>query len=94
MRPAAELGAVPPHDMAYRDFRRCRLSKMKTDDNRLAAFHLLEMGTLVPFRVVKEEVTPGTDAGEFAVRIELEMNGEEEAEPADVAAWGALGFTC
>jgi hypothetical protein len=65
---------------------------MTTDDNRLAALHLLEMGTLVPFRVVKEEVTPGTDAGEFAVRVEMEMDGEEEAEPADVASWGAFGF--
>jgi len=65
---------------------------MTTDNDRVAAFHLLEKGTLVPFRVVKEELTAGPDDGEFAVRIELVMDGEEECEPADVAAWGALGF--
>ena len=63
-----------------------------TDDDRVAAFHLLEKGTLVPFRIVKEELAAGPDEAEFAVRIELLMDGEEDAEPAEVAAWGTLGF--
>ena len=65
---------------------------MTSGDDRLAALELLEKGTLVPFRVVKEELTAGPDDAEFAVRIELLMDGEEDAEPADIAAWGALGF--
>jgi len=65
-----------------------------TTDNRAAGIHLLETGTLVPFRVVNEEVTLGPDEGEFAVRIELVLEDEEDAEieAEDVAAWGALGF--
>ena len=49
---------------------------MTSDDDRLAGFELLEKGTLVPFRVVKEELTAGPDDAEFAVRIELLMDGE------------------
>lgn len=63
---------------------------MTTD--RIAAVHLLETGTLVQFKIVKEQVVAGSDAGEFSVRIELLMDGGDEAEADDVVSWGALGF--
>lgn len=63
-----------------------------TTDDRIAAIHLLETGTLVPFQILKEQVVAGSDAGEFGVRIELLMESEGEAEACDVASWGALGF--
>lgn len=63
-----------------------------TTDDRIAAVHLLETGTLVPFQIVEEQVVAGSDAGEFSVRIELTMDGEDEAEAGDVVSWGALGF--
>jgi len=63
-----------------------------TTDDRIAAVHLLETGTFVPFKIVEQQVVSGSDAGEFGVRIGLLMDGGDEAEAADVVTWGALGF--
>jgi hypothetical protein len=58
-----------------------------------AELALLEAGSLVPFRVLQEEVIPGVDPGEFGVRIELEIHDdEEEQEAAEIVEWGAFGF--
>ncbi len=64
---------------------------MKTDDY-LTARRLIETGTVVPFRVVGEEVRVGPDQAEFGFRIDLDFEGEEDEDATDTVAWGAIGF--
>lgn len=40
-------------------------------NDRASRMHLLEQGTLIEFKVIEEEVIPGTDESEFGVRIRL-----------------------
>jgi hypothetical protein len=67
---------------------------MRPQDDRLAAHELLRTAAIVPFTVTADEVIPGSDEGEFALRLELSFSGEDspEEDRADVAEWGALGF--
>jgi hypothetical protein len=55
---------------------------------------LLRTGTIVPVRIVEESVIPGTDEGEFALRLAFSFDDEDSPEDdrADVVEWGALGF--
>jgi hypothetical protein len=62
------------------------------DNEHSAALHLLETGTLVGFRVLHEEVTPGPDEGDFSVRIDVQFHVEEDHDPAELAEWAAFGF--
>jgi hypothetical protein len=64
---------------------------MTTDDN-LAARRLIETGAIVPFRVAAEDVQVGPDKAELGFRIDLVFEGEEDEDPTDVVAWGAIGF--
>lgn len=67
---------------------------MRSQDDRQAAHELLRTAAIVPFTVVAEEVIPGTDEGEFALRLALSLSDEDSPaeDRADVAEWGALGF--
>jgi hypothetical protein len=67
---------------------------MRSQDGRQAAHELLRTAAIVPFTVIRREVTPGTDEGEFALRLELSFSDEDspEEDRADVAEWGPLGF--
>jgi len=62
--------------------------------DRAAAEVLLRNAVLVPVRIVEEVVIPGTDEGEFGLRLALSFDDQESAEEegADVVEWGALGF--
>jgi hypothetical protein len=67
---------------------------MNTDD-RTAGYRLLETGTTVPFRIIEQELTSGPDDAEFAARVELQFDSDEEGEdyePDDIVEWGAFGF--
>ena len=59
-----------------------------------AAEALLRTGVLVPVRVVEEVVTPGSDEGEFALRLDISFDDDEipEDDRAEVVEWGAFGF--
>jgi hypothetical protein len=65
-----------------------------TDKDRFAAHRLLETGTLVEFSIVKQSVDAGPDDAEFAVRVDLVFNADDEEgiEAEDIAEWGAFGF--
>jgi|PlaIllAssembly_1097288.scaffolds.fasta_scaffold893319_2 hypothetical protein len=67
---------------------------MRSQDDRQAARDLLRAAAIVPFTVIAQEVIPGSDEGEFALRLELSLFDEDspEEDRADVAEWGALGF--
>src|SRR6266545_1648526 len=67
---------------------------MHPQDDRQAAHELLRAAAVVPFTVTAHEVIPGSDQGEFALRLELSFADEEspEEDRADVTEWGALGF--
>jgi hypothetical protein len=58
-------------------------------DDRASGMNLLEQGTLIEFKVIEEEVIPGTDEGEFGVRIRLHLGMEEDDNNVE---WGGLGF--
>ena len=53
---------------------------------------LLETGTLVGFRVVDTHLERGPDPEQFGVRAELVFEGDDGADPAEIAEWGAFGF--
>ncbi len=65
-----------------------------TDSDRFAGHRLLETGTLVEFRIVKQSIEAGPDDAEFAVRVDLVFNSEDDEgiEAEDIAEWGAFGF--
>lgn len=67
---------------------------MRSQDDRQAAHELLRAAAILPFTVIAQEVIPGPDEGEFALRLELSLFDEDspEEDRADVAEWGALGF--
>ncbi|HEX6006182.1 MAG TPA: hypothetical protein VFZ14_19480 [Burkholderiales bacterium] len=67
---------------------------MHSNDDHQAAHELLRAATAVPFTVTAHEVIPGSDEGEFALRLELSFADEEspEEDREDVVEWGALGF--
>jgi hypothetical protein len=67
---------------------------MRSQDDRQTAHELLRTAAAVPFTVIAQEVIPGPDEGEFALRVELSFADEEspEEDRADVVEWGALGF--
>ena len=67
---------------------------MRSLEDHQAALQLLRTAALVPFTVIAHEVIPGSDEGEFALRLELSFADEESPEDdrADVVEWGALGF--
>lgn len=67
---------------------------MRSQDERQAAHELLRAAAAVPVTVTAHEVIPGTDEGEFALRLELSFSDEEspEEDREDVVEWGALGF--
>lgn len=67
---------------------------MRSQDERHAAHELLRAAAIVPLTVVAHEVIPGTDEGEFALRLEFCFADEEspEEDRADIVEWGALGF--
>lgn len=55
--------------------------------------HLLTTGTLVSFRLLDAHTEAATDGENVAVRTDLIFIGEDvDAEPAEIAEWGALGF--
>lgn len=58
-------------------------------DDRASGMHLLEQGTLIEFKVIEEEVVPGSNEGEFGVRIRLHLGMEEDDNDVE---WGGLGF--
>lgn len=64
------------------------------DDTSPTAWqHLLETGTLVPFQVVDAHTEAAPDGENIAVRADLVFIGDDvDAEPAEIAEWGALGF--
>lgn len=71
------------------------------DQGRMAAFKLIETGTLVFFDIVERHVEPSADREETLVRVELQMrdheDGEEPDEDADpdecsAVEWGSFGF--
>lgn len=59
-----------------------------------AAEALLRTGLLVPVRIVEEVVTPGPDEAEFALRLDIAFDDDEDAEEdrTEVVEWGAFGF--
>ena len=59
-----------------------------------AAEALLRTGVLVPVRVVEEMVTPGSDEGEFGLRLSISFDNDEipEEDRVEVVEWGAFGF--
>jgi hypothetical protein len=67
---------------------------MRSQDDHQAAHELLRTAAAVPFTVIAHEVIPGTDEGEFALRVELSFADEDSPveDRADVVEWGALGF--
>ena len=67
---------------------------MRPQDDRQVALELLRTGAVVPFTIIAQEVIPGSDDGEFALRLELSFEDEDspKEDRDDVAEWGALGF--
>jgi hypothetical protein len=70
-----------------------------TSEARMIGYDLLKTGTLVSFRVDKEEVLDApTDGAEFGLRLHLKFIPDEEEEASeddvaeDTAEWGAFGF--
>jgi len=64
-------------------------------DDRTAGYRLLETGTTVPFRIIEQDFTSGPDDADFAARVELRFDSDEEGEeyePDDIVEWGAFGF--
>ena len=61
-----------------------------TDSDRFAGHRLLETGTLVEFRIVKQSIEAGPDDAEFAVRVDLVFDSEDDEgiEAEDIAEWG------
>ncbi len=65
---------------------------MSTEET-VAGYKLIEIGALVDFRIVKEEVQSGPDEAEFGVKIELLLEAEGDGdEPSDIVEWAAFGF--
>src|SRR5438876_12159609 len=67
---------------------------MHSNGEHQAAHEFLRTAAIVPFTVTSHEVIPGSDEGEFALRLELSFADDEspEEDRADVVEWGALGF--
>jgi hypothetical protein len=67
---------------------------MNSPEDDQAALELLRTAVAVPFTVLTHEVIPGSDEGEFALRLELSFVDEDspEEDREEVAEWGALGF--
>lgn len=64
-----------------------------TIEDKDAAAALLRTGVIVPVRIVEEQVIPGADEGEFALRLALSFDDDSpQEECADIVEWGALGF--
>ena len=63
-----------------------------SETRKPAEWSLLETGTLVGFRVVDTHLERGPDPEQFGVRAELVFEGDDGADPAEIAAWGAFGF--
>ena len=53
---------------------------MRSQDDRQAAHALLHAAAAVPVTVTAHEVIPGTDEGEFAIRLELSFSDDESPE--------------
>jgi hypothetical protein len=64
------------------------------NEDKDAGAALLRTGVIVPVRIVEEQVIPGADEGEFALRLALSFDDDDSPEEgrADVVEWGALGF--
>ena len=71
-----------------------------TSEAQMIGYELLKTGTLVSFRLEKEEVLNApADEAEFGLRLELKFvpDGDDEEEDEDdvaedTAEWGAFGF--
>ncbi|HEX2831057.1 MAG TPA: hypothetical protein VHP37_32280 [Burkholderiales bacterium] len=65
-----------------------------TIEDKDAAAALLRRGVIVPVQIVEEQVIPGADEGEFALRLALSFEDDDspEEDRADIVEWGALGF--
>jgi hypothetical protein len=63
-----------------------------SDTQQPAERSLLETGTRVEFRVVDTHLELGPDPEQFGVRAELVFEGNDGADPAEIAEWGAFGF--
>jgi len=57
--------------------------------DQAAGMHLLEQGTLLEFETFDVDLIPGSDEGEFGVRIRLRLGIEEDDTDVE---WGGLGF--
>ncbi|MFI3135973.1 MAG: hypothetical protein QX197_04270 [Methylococcaceae bacterium] len=63
-----------------------------TADSKTTEYSLLETGSLISFRIIDEATLTGPDEAEFAVRVELIMTGEDDADASEIAEWAAFGF--
>ena len=55
---------------------------MRSLEDDQAALELLRTAAVVPpFTVIAQEVIPGSDEGEFALRLELSFSDEENPPP-------------
>ena len=53
---------------------------MRPQDDRQMALELLRTGAVVPVTIIAQEVMPGSDDGEFALRLELSFEDEDSPE--------------
>ena len=64
-----------------------------TENDQVVGHHLLEIGVVVPFRLLEHEILPAPDQAEFGVRLKLKFEPDDEDEdPQDIVEWGAFGF--
>ena len=64
-----------------------------TENDRVVGHHLLEIGVVVPFRLLEHEILPAPDPAEFGARLKLKCEPDDEDEdPEDIVEWGAFGF--
>ena len=79
---------------AFRNVTTVVVAEQQVNDNdRLTGYRLLEVGVAIPFRLCREQIESGPDDAEFAVRLELKLECDEEGfDVEDIVETGAFGF--
>ena len=64
-----------------------------SESTKKTEHQLLQTGALVEFRILDTHTKLSPDGENVSVRVDIILGGDEDdAEPADVAEWGAFGF--
>jgi hypothetical protein len=60
--------------------------------DRSAGYQLLEIASLVYFRIGEPIIQACTDGENFSLKVDVVLSANDEEEPADVAEWASFGL--